>query len=511
MLIAGAVNMNNHPRTRGVYPTPPSITVGTSTTPSGYVRSFAPNAAGAPFAISGGQLIANADSFRIVSVTASGTRDGLVWRVGTYLDGDGISFELDSVTTGGYRFLVDGQYVSMSGTVSSSGGYRHFTLEFPTRTRRFVQVEGTLNLRIRSVKCKETDNLIEPVEADGLCLAWLGDSNEMMYGNYPLKGDSMAQVAADALGVSRLCLSSIADTGLVASNGGNNYLTRVSDVTDMPCHAVLIHMSINDVRYGYSAADVKAGATALINAIRAVKPNIPILFLGIFTAENHPNTPSPTMARAHEDAVAEAVAEANLPLVAFRRVMTDPDPPAYWADTTTTAGNLTIYTDGSHSNILGNAYIGEIMARMIYGLVVETAKTAAPMPLPKSAASPKSGLLIEDGGALGYGSGSGGTVNQSGSKTTSVTINTRSGKINTASNALAANASAVFVVSNNKVTDTSVVVANGATGLVNTANYRIEVIVVKAGSFNIRVTNTSGGSLSETIPINFAVLSVSTA
>lgn len=511
MLIAGAVNMNNHPRTRGVYPTPPSITVGTSTTPSGYVRSFAPNAAGAPFAISGGQLIANSDSFRIVSVTASSTRDGLVWRVGTYLDGDGISFELDSVTTGGYRFLVDGQYVSMSGTTSSSGGYRHFTLEFPTRTRRFVQVEGTLNLRIRSVKCKETDNLIKPPEADGLCVAWLGDSNEMMYGAYPLKGDSMAQVAADALGVSRLCLSSIADTGLVASNGGNNYLTRVSDVTDMPCHAALVHMSINDVRYGYSSADVKTNATALINAIRAVKPNIPILFLGITTAENHPYTPSPAMARAHEDAVAEAVAEANLPLVAFRRIMTDPDLPAYWADTTTTAGNLLIYTDGSHSNIPGNAYIGEILARSIYSLVVETAKTAAPMPLPKSAASPKSGLLIEDGGALGYGSGSGGSVTQTTSKTTAVTLNTRSGRITMAANALAAGASVVFTVNNSLVTGTSIVMAHGATSLINTANYRVEVVVVTSGSFNLCVTNTSAGSLSQAVPLNFAVLGMSTS
>jgi hypothetical protein len=70
--------------------------------------------------------------------------------------------------------------------------------------------------------------------------------------------------------------------------------------------------------------------------------------------------------------------------------------------------------------------------------------------------------------------------------------------------ALAAGASAMFTVNNGAAAATDVVIANHASGG-TVGSYRIDVVAVSAGSFRLKITNTSGGSLSEAIVINFAV------
>ncbi len=110
---------------------------------------------------------------------------------------------------------------------------------------------------------------------------------------------------------------------------------------------------------------------------------------------------------------------------------------------------------------------------------------------------------------MGYGgSGTGSTVTQTTSRATGVTINALCGAITTDTTSLAAEASAVFVVTNNKVEIGDVVVLSVRSGQV-ALNTQCSVTAVAAGSFSITVVNNNaaaGTAETGAIVINFAVL-----
>ena len=106
---------------------------------------------------------------------------------------------------------------------------------------------------------------------------------------------------------------------------------------------------------------------------------------------------------------------------------------------------------------------------------------------------------------LGYKAGSGGTVTQASNKTTAVTLNKINGEIVMNGAALADDATAAFTLTNSTIAATDVVIVNVAS--VGTAGaYQVTVGAVAAGSCSISVLNVSGGSLSEAIKLNFAVI-----
>lgn len=107
---------------------------------------------------------------------------------------------------------------------------------------------------------------------------------------------------------------------------------------------------------------------------------------------------------------------------------------------------------------------------------------------------------------VGYGTGAGGSVTQATSKATAVTLNKVTGAITLNNAALAAGASVTFTVNNTAVLTGDVPLALHASA--GTAgSYRIDPSNVVTGtSFDLTVTNITGGSLSEAIVINFALL-----
>lgn len=115
-------------------------------------------------------------------------------------------------------------------------------------------------------------------------------------------------------------------------------------------------------------------------------------------------------------------------------------------------------------------------------------------------------ILNISSGALGYGTGSGGTVTQATSKSTGVTLNKTNGQITTAADALAAGATASFTVTNSTVVSTDVIVAHS-----QNMNYSIRINQAASGSFIIQIKNESGGSLSQAVVINFAVIKAVTS
>jgi hypothetical protein len=112
---------------------------------------------------------------------------------------------------------------------------------------------------------------------------------------------------------------------------------------------------------------------------------------------------------------------------------------------------------------------------------------------------------------IGYATGAGGTVTQTTSRTTGVTLNKVCGQITTDTTSLAAGATAKFTVTNSAVATTDVVSASIDSGT-TTDQTDVKVQAVGAGSFDIVVANRHA-STAETgaIVINFAVQKVVTS
>ena len=118
-------------------------------------------------------------------------------------------------------------------------------------------------------------------------------------------------------------------------------------------------------------------------------------------------------------------------------------------------------------------------------------------------------LLTSGGGGLGYGTGAGGTVTQATSKATAVTLNKPTGQITMNGAALAANTNVQFVVNNSLVSASDVVLLtiNDANG----PNYQVQAYVYGAGTFTVNLRNITGGSLSNALVLNFAVIKGATS
>lgn len=110
-------------------------------------------------------------------------------------------------------------------------------------------------------------------------------------------------------------------------------------------------------------------------------------------------------------------------------------------------------------------------------------------------------VKIFGAGALGYSTGSGGTITQATSRTTGVTLNKTNGQITLFTAAGSATA-ASFTVTNSTVAATDTIVLSVASG---TNKYMVFVTAVAAGSFEITF-QTTGGTSSDAPVINFAVI-----
>jgi len=105
---------------------------------------------------------------------------------------------------------------------------------------------------------------------------------------------------------------------------------------------------------------------------------------------------------------------------------------------------------------------------------------------------------------FGYGTGAGGTVTQSTSKSTGVTLNKVVGTVTMNNAALAANTTVTFTLTNSTIAATDLLIINHTSG--GTAGSYLVNAQVAAGSATINVRNITSGSLSEAIVLRFAVV-----
>jgi hypothetical protein len=108
--------------------------------------------------------------------------------------------------------------------------------------------------------------------------------------------------------------------------------------------------------------------------------------------------------------------------------------------------------------------------------------------------------------AIGFGPAGYGTVTQGTSKSQGVTLNAKCGVVIMHNAALASNTAIQFTMTNSAITGTDVVIVTGGSGGGTAGAYQAHCVSVAAGSAIFRLVNTSGGSLSEAVAINFAVI-----
>jgi hypothetical protein len=105
---------------------------------------------------------------------------------------------------------------------------------------------------------------------------------------------------------------------------------------------------------------------------------------------------------------------------------------------------------------------------------------------------------------IGYATGAGGAETQLTSKSTSVTLNTVTGRITMHNAALSANTTVTFTLTNSAIAANDLLVLNHVSG--GTAGAYALNAQAAAGSASINVRNITAGSLSEAIVIGFAVI-----
>lgn len=178
-------------------------------------------------------------------------------------------------------------------------------------------------------------------------------------------------------------------------------------------------------------------------------------------------------------------------------------------------GAKAIKKDGTAALVAGDIPSGAVVEVVYDGTNFQLVRNGAANRGANSDITSLTGLTGETtikGAALGgYGTGAGGAVTQLTDKSTAVTLNKPTGQI-TMNNALLASGAVVyFTVSNSLVSANDLIIVTGSASLVDSVNYRIEVARAQAGSFTVRVTNISGGGLSEALVINFAVIKGATS
>lgn len=107
---------------------------------------------------------------------------------------------------------------------------------------------------------------------------------------------------------------------------------------------------------------------------------------------------------------------------------------------------------------------------------------------------------------IGYTAAAQSTVTQLTSKSTGVTINASAGQITMNNASLNGTTNVAFTMTNSKISAKDVVVINVAGGVASNATYNCWVSGHGAGTCDIVLRNISGGSLSEAVVLNFAII-----
>jgi hypothetical protein len=107
---------------------------------------------------------------------------------------------------------------------------------------------------------------------------------------------------------------------------------------------------------------------------------------------------------------------------------------------------------------------------------------------------------------FGYTAAAQGTVTQATDKSTAVTLNKPAGRITMNNASLATATNATFTLNNSFISANDTVILTISGGQATAGSYNVFANGLAAGSVSISLRNISGGTLSEAVVINFAII-----
>lgn len=288
-----------NPHNQAVMPSPPVITKEGSTLPGGMTVSATITVANQEFStlrMLGGTLFSAGGNLRIYSAIlgASGGNGGLNdgkecagWRVDADVNAAVVTIRVPP-TTAGYRFIVDGRYVSLTPTttIANSGTtLEYFKLDFTSvggKAKRRITLEGDRTCGIAQFWVAAGDTIAYPSDVPKK-LAFAGDS--FTAGSLATQlADNYAWVTADALGFKHSLNCGSGGTGYVTTAAASVKLfDHITDITTKGPHDIIVFaMGLNDI--GVAAGSVTGEVSQCLSYARAKHPTAQIFVVGPWDA-----------------------------------------------------------------------------------------------------------------------------------------------------------------------------------------------------------------------------------
>jgi hypothetical protein len=332
---------------RKVMAAPPVVTADGASLPGGQTVPFLRSTFTGFFRESGGLFEISLANFRSATIDTSNTRATSFARVGFFADSTKVTLRLKG-TTVPYRFIVDGEYVSLTGTLTAgTSGSQYITLDFTSvggRAMRLIEIDLQQDAGYVGVYVGATERCYT-APAHAFRTASLGDSY-VVGSEATIRSDGLHCVIADALGWRAHMNSGSGGTGWVVAPGITyTFGQRIANgdllLNGMPS-AVILGGSVNDRTS--TALAVQAAVEAGLRAVRTIiGPHAPIFMLGVF----NPSAMSgaPLSASAMETAIEAAVTAVADPLVFFIPITN-----AYGGAWLTSANLAAMTADTAHLN-----------------------------------------------------------------------------------------------------------------------------------------------------------------
>lgn len=370
---------NNNPHSLPVMSTPPTVTANGTSAPAGQTNGVTISSFPNFYRQSGGTRV-TAGRLKSASIATTGgnigSNNGDQASYGRYrfiADANKVTFRV-SGTTAAYRFIVNGQYVSLAGTTTASPTQspdQYITLDFTSaggRAEREIILEVQTNCSFTGAYVGTTEKIFEAPESI-LRTVCLGDS--YCYGSSATAlGDGVDAVMADYLGWTNHINSGSGGTGWATTNSAYTFLQRIQNGDIALCggtpDVVCLQGSINDKNA--AASTVTANCLAGLQAVRNLYPMAVIFVFGVWGASG--GTGGTLSIAANEQAISDAVtafADANTFFIPINGAYGG----AWLTGTGTTSsptgtGNADVWMfDASHLGDYGTAAAGKIKAAAV--------------------------------------------------------------------------------------------------------------------------------------------------
>jgi lysophospholipase L1-like esterase len=343
----------------------PVISVASSV-PGTLTQNIAMNASPSPFYFTGGiPYVDGFGSYSFYSVLTTGSTKGGVAAAVTFMtDANEVAVKVYGGTQV-VRYIIDGQYVTISGYKDGNGGNPSYNLiDFTnaggrkTRTITFSFMAG--NTTFGGISIAPTEEAWAPPAKDRLRVIWIGDSISSGGNGSPtiLDTDTPRQVG-QYLGWSDVWDSSQGGVGYTATNGGGFYTFGQTATNMVPGNSpdlVVFMGSVNDV--GTASATQQANVLTALRNVRSAYATVPIIVLGIWPDSTGPSAGLKSTETDVQTAVA-TFSDANTYFIPIAN-----DPVQAWMTgtgkntSTTGSGNSDAYTssDGTHPSDIGRLY-----------------------------------------------------------------------------------------------------------------------------------------------------------